>query len=1023
VTAEDPRRRVPRTDLVLADPRLVAAAARLGDGVVRTTVQSAQARARAGELSPKDVADAAVQALPQQATTLRPVLNATGVVLHTNLGRAPLSDAAREALLAASGAVDVEFDVDTGARARRGRGTLDALLLAVPDAQAALVVNNGAAALVLATTALAAGREVVVSRGEMVEIGDGFRLPDLIASTGARLREVGTTNRTTLRDYADAVGPDTGCILKVHPSNFRVEGFTSSVDVAELAGLDAPVVADVGSGLLAPDRLLPDEPDVRTALRAGAAVVTCSGDKLLGGPQAGLLLGRSDVVETLRRHPLARALRADKLALAALEATLRGSGCRPCGRRCAWTRLRTARAASTSRGEVGGDVVAADGAVGGGGARGGAARRRGRAARRPAGGRLGRRVAHGRPVRGRPGGEGPVPARPAVRAAGGRRARHRRRAGGPVARVHVVATAGHVDHGKSTLVRALTGTDPDRWAEEQRRGMTIDLGHAASVLPSGAELAFVDVPGHARFIGNMLAGLGPAPAVLVVVAADEGWRRQSGEHLAAASALGLRHGLLAVTRSDLADPGPAIQQALAQLAGSTLQGVEAVAVSGTTGLGLDELRAALDRLVSRLSPPDVDADVRLWVDRSFSIRGSGTVVTGTLGSGSLSVGGALEIGGRTVRVRGLQRLGRDAERVSAVARVAVNLRGVDRDDVGRGDALLTPGVWRVVDRLDVRLSTDPRALPAELVLHVGTAAVPVRLRPLADDTARLALTRSLPLRAGDRALLRDPAAQLVAAGVLVLDADPPELSRRGAAAARGADLQQAGAAPDLRTEVARRGAVRRDDLVSLGVAVHDPPGVREIAGWLVDDATWRRWQEGLRDVVVAHERDHPVDRGLPHEVARRAAGVPDARLLTALIDALGLVSAGGRLRPADAGDDLGAAEVGVQALEQRLAASPFDAPERPDLEALRLGAREVAAAAAAGRVLRLTASDGAELVLLPDAPARAMRVLAALPQPFTLSAARQALGTTRRVAVPLLEHLDRRGWTRRVDGATREVVR
>jgi L-seryl-tRNA(Ser) seleniumtransferase len=332
-------------------------------------VHSAQARARAGELPPADVAGAAVQALPQQATTLRPVLNATGVVLHTNLGRAPLSDAAREALLAASGAVDVEFDVDTGARARRGRGTLDALLQAVPDAQAALVVNNGAAALVLATTALAAGREVLVSRGEMVEIGDGFRLPDLIASTGARLHEVGTTNRTTLRDYADAVGPDTGCILKVHPSNFRVEGFTSSVDVAELAGLDVPVVADVGSGLLAPDRLLPDEPDVRTALRAGAAVVTCSGDKLLGGPQAGLLLGRSDVVETLRRHPLARALRADKLALAGLEATLRGP-VPP-----VWQALRLDPAAHRARSEhlareVGGDVVAADGAVGGGGAPG-----------------------------------------------------------------------------------------------------------------------------------------------------------------------------------------------------------------------------------------------------------------------------------------------------------------------------------------------------------------------------------------------------------------------------------------------------------------------------------------------------------------------------------------------------------------------------------------------------------------------------------------------------------------------------
>ncbi len=368
-TDEDPRRGVPRTDVLLADPRLRAAARRLGPVVVKTAVVQAQSRARRGELAPEQVADAVVADLPARATTLRPVLNATGVVLHTNLGRAPLSAAAGEAIAAAAGYVDVEYDVRTGERARRGRGALQALRDACPDAGDVLVVNNGAAALVLATTALAAGREVVVSRGEMVEIGDGFRLPDLIASTGARLREVGTTNRTHLRDYAEAVGPDTGCVLKVHPSNFRVEGFVSAVGVAELAGLPAPVVADVGSGLLAPDPLLPDEPDVATALRAGAAVVTCSGDKLLGGPQAGLVLGRADVVERLRRSPLARALRVDKTTLAALEATLRGP--RPPAAealRAGAERLRTL--AQSLADAVGGQVVPSDGAVGGGGAPG-----------------------------------------------------------------------------------------------------------------------------------------------------------------------------------------------------------------------------------------------------------------------------------------------------------------------------------------------------------------------------------------------------------------------------------------------------------------------------------------------------------------------------------------------------------------------------------------------------------------------------------------------------------------------------
>ncbi|HET6634541.1 MAG TPA: L-seryl-tRNA(Sec) selenium transferase [Streptomyces sp.] len=328
MTGGDVRRRVARTDVVLGDPRLTRAAERLGRTLVKKAVAGAQQRVRHGEISPSAdaVADAAVAALPRTAARLRPVVNATGVLLHTNLGRAPLSAAAREALLAACGPTDVELDLATGARARRGRSALDALREAVPGAQAAHLVNNGAAALALAAAALAAGRHVVVSRGEMVEIGDGFRLPDLLESAGARLREVGTTNRTTLQDYADAVGDgtDVGFVLKVHPSNFRISGFTRSVDVGQLARLGVPVVVDIGSGLLRPDPALPDEPDAVARLRAGATLVTASGDKLLGGPQCGLLLGQADCVRRLARHPLARALRVDKLTLAALEATVRG---------------------------------------------------------------------------------------------------------------------------------------------------------------------------------------------------------------------------------------------------------------------------------------------------------------------------------------------------------------------------------------------------------------------------------------------------------------------------------------------------------------------------------------------------------------------------------------------------------------------------------------------------------------------------------------------------------------------------
>jgi len=320
----DARRAVPRTDVVLADPRLVEAARRLGRTTVKSVVASAQDLARRGGIEADAVADAAAAALPETASSLHRVINATGVLLHTNLGRAVLSGAAVDAMVAAAGPTDVEIDLATGRRATRGRSALLALAEAVPAAEAVHVVNNGAAALLLAATVLAPGKEIVVSRGELVEIGDGFRIPELLASTGATLKEVGTTNRTTITDYETALGPETGFVLKVHPSNFVVTGFTAAVPVEALSGLGPPVVCDIGSGLLAPHSRLPDEPDAGSALRAGAALVTASGDKLLGGPQCGLLLGRGGIVEALRRHPVARALRVDKLTLAALEATLRG---------------------------------------------------------------------------------------------------------------------------------------------------------------------------------------------------------------------------------------------------------------------------------------------------------------------------------------------------------------------------------------------------------------------------------------------------------------------------------------------------------------------------------------------------------------------------------------------------------------------------------------------------------------------------------------------------------------------------
>lgn len=371
--ADDPRRRVPRTDVLLGDPRLAGAITRLGRDTVKAAVRQAQQQVRTGNLTPDQVPDDVLARLPAGPGSIRPVINATGVVLHTNLGRAALSGAAVEAMTCAAGACDVELDLATGRRARRGRSALAALQAAVPAAEAVHVVNNGAAALVLAATALARGRQIVISRGELVEIGDGFRLPDLLESTGARLREVGTTNRTALADYAAAVGPDTGFVLKVHPSNFVVSGFTRQVPVAQLSTLGVPVVADLGSGLLAPEPLLPGEPDAATALRDGAALVTGSGDKLLGGPQAGLLLGRADLVERLRRHPLARALRVDKLTLAGLEATLTGPRT-PTGAALhadpARLHQRARQLADALGDKCDATVVASDSVVGGGGAPG-----------------------------------------------------------------------------------------------------------------------------------------------------------------------------------------------------------------------------------------------------------------------------------------------------------------------------------------------------------------------------------------------------------------------------------------------------------------------------------------------------------------------------------------------------------------------------------------------------------------------------------------------------------------------------
>ncbi|WP_433293245.1 selenocysteine-specific translation elongation factor [Pseudonocardia sp. CA-142604] len=604
----------------------------------------------------------------------------------------------------------------------------------------------------------------------------------------------------------------------------------------------------------------------------------------------------------------------------------------------------------------------------------------------------------------------------------------------------VMATAGHVDHGKSTLVRALTGMEPDRWAEERRRGMTIDLGFAWTTLESGTTVAFVDVPGHERFVTAMLAGVGPVPAVLLVVAADEGWMPQSAEHVDALCALGVRHGLLVITRSDLMEPELARDEALEHLAGTPLAGLRTVCVSAATGAGLDELRDALDDLIAGLPAPDTTADVRLWVDRAFTIRGAGTVVTGTLGAGRIRVHDELELltaeGARTVSVRGLQSLGADATEAAGVSRVAVNLRGVPREAVTRGDVLLAPGAWLATDLLDARLHgirdgipVDVDDLPAELSLHIGAAAVTARVRPLGADTVRLRLRHPLPLRVGDRAVLRDPGRRVVAAGLTVLDVRPPDLRRRGAATRRGAQLATMTSVASAAAELARRGIARRSELIAMGVTRPDVDAVARVApgaaGWLVDPGRATEIAAEIAAAVATHDTADPLDPGLPTEAARRAVGLPEPRLVEAVLrhaeragSDTGLVLRDGRVVRSAARSLPPAVRAAMDALRADLERTPFAAPEAARLSELGLGPRQVASLVKTGELMRI--ADG--VVLLPGADKRALEVLADLGPEFTLSAARQALGTSRRVAVPLLELLASAGHTVRTpDGGHRLV--
>lgn len=623
--------------------------------------------------------------------------------------------------------------------------------------------------------------------------------------------------------------------------------------------------------------------------------------------------------------------------------------------------------------------------------------------------------------------------------------------------MHVVATAGHVDHGKSALVRALTDMEPDRWAEEKRRGLTIDLGFVWTTLPSGTDLAFVDVPGHEKFLGNMLAGLGPAPVVIFVVAADEGWQEQSTDHRDAVRALDIRHGLIAMTRADRADAtrrAEVTAQVRHELAGTALADAPLVEVSAHTGEGIAQMRQVLDEVLAKVPAPDPQARVRVWIDRAFSVKGAGTVVTGTLAAGTLRVGDTVQLahpgGVRAVEVRGLHSENTAHQVLGPTSRVAVNLRGISADAIHRGHSLVSPDAWELVEQIDVRrtFGQDFYELPQNIVVHIGTAGLEAHVRPLSADYARLSLAHPLPLQLLDRFVVRSPGGRHVSAGVQIIDVYPPELNRRGAARRRAEELElladgnsagrdrndsspsdatttaAASASPftDPATYVQRVGYVPVAQLQRAGFNVGDlktpPQGIIAFRQWWIAARQITRWKNQLLVALEKHAQDNPLAAGMPRKAAMDALDLREDALLGIAVAAAKVEPADGLLRLPGHKVDLGEAEASVVKLETWLADDPFAAPEADELQELRLGAKQLAAAENAGRLLRL--SHG--IVLLPSAVQEAKKRIAQLEQPFTLSAARKALSTTRRVAIPLLEYLDEQGITRRVDSGLRELT-
>jgi selenocysteine-specific elongation factor len=640
----------------------------------------------------------------------------------------------------------------------------------------------------------------------------------------------------------------------------------------------------------------------------------------------------------------------------------------------------------------------------------------------------------------------------------------------------VIGTAGHVDHGKSALIQALTGTDPDRLAEEKARGMTIDLGFAWTTLPSGREVGFVDVPGHERFVHNMLAGVGGVGCALFVVDASEGWRAQSDEHLAILDLLGVPAGLVALTKADLVDQATLDRVAgevADRLRGTTLEGAPVVPTAAPSGLGVEELAAALDGVLDRLPEPPDRRRPRLPVDRVFTMRGSGTVVTGTLSGGSLRAGGEAVLlpSGRRARVRGLQGHGHPLEVATPARRVAVNLAGVATDQVARGEVLVLPGQWAATSTADCRLRCLAGA-PAPLrgrgayLLYAGAAETAARLQPLdavevrpgGDALVRLHLERPLVLDAFEPVVLRDSGRDETVGGGVVLDPFPPTAVRGTAARVRRAEeleaREAAGRAGLLERVLAERGAVPLGDLPRLASMVPADltaasalnAGSAEAAGagglrgaeapafvrtrtlaWA--PGAWEAAAAAVLEAVDGQHRADPSAPGLPAQAARAAARGPaggdgaarprwpepaGAEVVEALVAAGRLVAAGPTVRRPGHGPRLDPAQRAVRdRVEQAVAEAGVSLLGDAALAELGADRRATAMLVRLGVLVAVVPGGYLGRATLEEAVATLRR---AFPEgrPFTVSEAREALGTTRRTAIPLLEHLDHTGVTNRL---------